>query len=271
MSSVAAAPPEAERRLPSNRRLRGAGVDGLLSLAVFVALLALWQWASTVRIISPLLLPSPLAIGNGLVTLLTSPFYYEHIATTAYEATVGFAIGAVVGITVAVVLTHLPTVGRFASPYIVAFQVLPKVALAPLLVIWLGFGVESKIALSIAISFFPILISTMKGIERVPANAARLMRSLGASRRQIFLMLTLRVAMPYMFAGLRAGVTLALIGAVVGEFVTARVGLGKLLTIFAGNAQQPLVWATTVVIGALGLTLYGIVALAGRRLVWWRP
>lgn len=271
MSSVSAVPPGAERPIPSGRRLSGSGADALLTLAVLVAVLAVWQWASTVRIISPLLLPSPLAIGQGLVTLLTSPFYYEHMATTAYEATAGFAIGAVVGIAIAILLTHLPTVGRFASPYIVAFQVLPKVALAPLLVIWLGFGVESKIALSIAISFFPILISTMRGIERVPGNAVRLMQSLGASRRQIFMMLTLRVAMPYMFAGLRAGATLALIGAVVGEFVTARVGLGKLLTIFAGNAQQPLVWATTVVIGALGLILYGAVALAGRRLVWWRP
>lgn len=229
----------------------------------------MWQWASSVRVISSLLLPAPSAIAGALANLLTSSFFYGHLGATGLETILGFTIAAVVAIMLAILLTQLPRVGEVASPYIVAFQVLPKVALGPLLVIWLGFGLESKVALSLAIAFFPVLISTMKGIERVPANSIRLMRSLRASRRQVFLMLTLPVAMPYIFAGLRAGATLALIGAVVGEYVTARVGLGKLLVTFAGNAQQPNVWATTVVIGALGLALYAFVGLLGRRLVWW--
>ena len=257
------------RRAGVRKRVRGSATDGLLAIAVLVAVLATWQWASMVRAISSLLLPSPVAIANALVGLLTSPFYYGHLGATAFEAISGFAIGAVVAITLAMILTQLPTVGQLASPYIVAFQVLPKVALAPLLVIWLGFGMESKIALSIAISFFPILISTIKGIERVPMNSIRLMRSLRASRRQVLIMLIVPVALPYIFAGLRAGATLALIGAVVGEYVTAREGLGKLLITFASNAQQPSVWATTFVIGALGLLLYGVVGAIGRRLVWW--
>jgi NitT/TauT family transport system permease protein len=245
-------------------------VDGVITLATLVAILTLWYWANASRSVSSLLLPAPLAVAEGLVMLLTSAFFYEHLRATALEAVTGFALAMVAGVTLAVTLSHSKFLERIAAPYIVVFQVLPKVALAPLLVIWLGFGFESKIALSAAIAFFPILVNTMKGIDRVPVNSLRLMRSLSASRPQIFTMLTVPIALPYVFAGMRAAVTLALIGAVVGEFVTAREGLGKLLVTFSSNAQQPLVWATTAVIGALGLILYGVVVLFARRVVWWK-
>ena len=245
-------------------------VDGLLTLATLVGILGLWYWANASRAVSSLLLPAPLDVAEGLVTLVTSEFFYQHLTATALEAVVGFVLAAATGIVLAVALGHSKFLERVAAPYIVVFQVLPKVALAPVLVIWLGFGFESKIALSAAIAFFPILVNTMKGIDRVPVNSVRLMRSLSASRRQTFTMLTVPVALPYVFAGMRAAATLALIGAVVGEFVTAREGLGKLLVTFSSNAQQPLVWATTAVIGVLGLLLYGAIVLVSRRAVWWR-
>ena len=245
-------------------------VDGLLTLATLVGILGLWYWANASRAVSSLLLPAPFDVASGLVTLVTSEFFYQHLTATALEAVVGFVLAAVAGIVLAVTLGHSKFLERVAAPYIVVFQVLPKVALAPVLVIWLGFGFESKIALSAAIAFFPILVNTMKGIDRVPVNSVRLMRSLSASRRQTFTMLTVPIALPYVFAGMRAAATLALIGAVVGEFVTAREGLGKLLVTFSSNAQQPLVWATTAVIGVLGLLLYGAIVLVARRAVWWR-
>jgi NitT/TauT family transport system permease protein len=245
-------------------------VDALLTLATLIGILALWYWANASRSVSSLLLPAPLAVAEGLVTLVTSEFFYQHLGATAFEALVGFALAVASGVMLAVALGHSKFLERIAAPYIVVFQVLPKVALAPVLVIWLGFGFESKIALSAAIAFFPILVNTLKGIDRVPVNSVRLMRSLSASRRQTFTMLTVPIALPYVFAGMRAAATLALIGAVVGEFVTAREGLGKLLVTFSSNAQQPLVWATTAVIGALGLILYGAVVLTSRRIVWWK-
>ncbi|NJD27401.1 MAG: ABC transporter permease [Chloroflexi bacterium] len=254
----------------SSRLLSPRAVDALLTIGTLAGLLVLWYWANASRAVSSLLLPAPLAVAEGFITLVTSSFFYGHLFATAFETIVGFALAAVAGILLAVALSQSRFVERIAQPYIVVFQVLPKVALAPVLVIWLGFGFESKIALSAAIAFFPVLVNTMKGIEGVPANAVRLMRSLAASRRQVFTMLTVPVALPYIFAGLRSAATLALIGAVVGEYVTAREGLGKLLVTFSANAQQPLVWATTAVIGALGLLLYGIMILISRRVVWWR-
>jgi NitT/TauT family transport system permease protein len=245
-------------------------VDAVLTLATLVGVLVLWYSANATRAVSSLLLPSPLAVADGLVTLVTSGFFYDHLRATAIETLVGFTIAVLSGVVLAVALSHSRFIERVAAPYIVVFQVLPKVALAPVLVIWLGFGLESKIALSAAIAFFPVLVNTMKGIDHVPANSVRLLRSLSASRRQVFTMLTVPIALPYVFAGMRAAATLALIGAVVGEFVTAREGLGKLLVTFSSNAQQPLVWATTAFIGVLGLVLYGAVVLIARRTVWWK-
>jgi NitT/TauT family transport system permease protein len=261
---------DASRETARSRRLPPRAVDAGLTVATLVAILGVWYWANATRAVSRLLLPAPVAVAEGLVTLLTSEFFYAHLGATALEAVVGFAVAVAFGILLAVTLAHSRFLERVAAPYIVVFQVLPKVALAPVLVIWLGFGYESKIALSAAIAFFPVLVGTMKGIDRVPANSVRLMRSLSASRRQVFTMLTVPVALPYVFAGMRSAATLALIGAVVGEFVTAREGLGKLLVTFSSNAQQPLVWATTAVIGTLGLLLYGLVVLVSRRVVWWR-
>jgi NitT/TauT family transport system permease protein len=252
------------------RRLPPRAVDaGLIALTLF-GIVGLWYWASATRAVSRLLLPAPGAVADGLVTLVTSQFFYGHLWATAIEAVIGFLLAVVAGTLLAIILAHSRFVERVAAPYIIVFQVLPKVALAPVLVIWLGFGLESKIALSAAIAFFPVLVGTMKGIDRVPANSERLMRSLSASRRQVFTMLTVPVALPYLFAGMRSAATLALIGAVVGEFVTAREGLGKLLVTFSSNAQQPLVWATTATIGVLGLIIYGVVVLISRRVVWWR-
>jgi NitT/TauT family transport system permease protein len=261
---------EVSQDSPRSPRVSPRLVDAGLTIATLAGILGLWYWANATRAVSRLLLPSPVAVGEGLVTLMTSEFFYIHLRATAIEAVAGFAIAVIAGTLLAIALTHSRFLERVAAPYIIVFQVLPKVALAPLLVIWLGFGLESKIALSAAIAFFPVLVGTMKGIDRVPANSQRLMRSLSASRRQVFTMLTGRVALPYVFAGMRSAATLALIGAVVGEFVTAREGLGKLLVTFSSNAQQPLVWATTAVIGAFGLLLYGVVVLVARRVVWWR-
>jgi NitT/TauT family transport system permease protein len=156
-------------------------------------------------------------------------------------------------------------------PYILTFQLTPSIVLAPIFIIIFGLGIESKIFVSLTTSFFVILITSLAGFASVDPDSRDLMRVLVASRWTTFRMLTFPTALPFIFTGLRTGIALALIGALVGEFITARAGLGVLLTQFTFNLRQDMVFATIIVIVAFGLTLYGVVEGAHRWLVWWRP
>jgi NitT/TauT family transport system permease protein len=155
-------------------------------------------------------------------------------------------------------------------PYVVAFQVMPKVVLAPIFITWFGFGMESKVVMAIAISFFPVVINTVVGLESVQENELLLMRSLVATKSQIFWKLAWPTALPAIFAGLKTSLTLALIGALVAEFVTAKEGLGTLITTFSFELKVYLVFAVIVVVSLLGLLLYGIMEFLERRIVFWR-
>lgn len=242
----------------------------LVSGAIFVAFLSAWTLVAHLRLVSPLVLPSPLTIVRALATVIQSPWFVSDLWATTFETVTGFTLAATVAITLGVVLSHFGRLRRVAYPYVIVFQVIPSVALAPALIIILGPGTESKIALAFTISFFVVLVSTMEGLARVPATSLALMRSLTASGRQTFWLLKLRVALPAIFAGLRSSVTLALVGALVGEFITSRAGLGRRLVEFSFAIKSDMVWALLLVIGALGLVLYGLVALVDRRVVWWR-
>lgn len=236
---------------------------------VLVGLVVIWDLLVRAGVLTGLVFPLPVEVLSAGWDLATSPTFWGNVWTTGLEALLGFLIATVVGLGLAVLLTQWSLAARVAMPYIVFFQTLPKVALAPIFIIWLGFGMSSKVMLSFAIAFFPILINGIRGIERVPARSIALMRSLDASSAQRFRMLTVPASLPYVFAGLRAGATLALIGAVVGEFITARQGLGRLVTQYSTQFRQPEMWAVTIAIGLLGLAVYGSIAWLSRRLVWW--
>jgi NitT/TauT family transport system permease protein len=241
----------------------------LSPLVLVVALLA-WAWVTASGLVSPILLPSPGAVAAGIGTLLTASWFPDHLITTALEMVMGFVLASLSAFATGVVLAHIPLVRRVLYPYLVIFQVMPMVVLAPVVVIWFGFGIESKVVVAITTAFFVVLVNTLAGIDRVQRNSLLLMRSFVASRRQIFFMLTLPSSLPYVFAGLKTAATLALIGALVGEFVTARSGLGRLLTQFSFALKQDLVFATVFVVGALGVVMYSAVALLERRIVWWK-
>jgi NitT/TauT family transport system permease protein len=241
----------------------------LSPLLLVVALLA-WAYVTESGMVSRILLPSPTVVATAIATLVTAEWFPNHLFTTALEMVAGFALASLGAFATGVVLAHIPLVRRVLYPYLVVFQVMPMVVLAPVIVIWFGFGIESKVVVAVTTAFFVVLVNTLAGIDRVPRNSQLLMRSLVASRRQMFLMLTLPSSLPYVFAGLKTGATLALIGALVGEFVTARSGLGRLLTQFSFALKQDLVFATVFVVGALGIVMYGAVALLERRIVWWR-
>jgi NitT/TauT family transport system permease protein len=241
----------------------------VISPLLLVAILAAWAWVSESGLVSRLILPPPGRVFDGVIMLLTAPWFPQHLLTTATEMVAGFLIAAVMAISVAVLLHQIPLARRVAYPYIVTFQVTPMIALAPVFVIWLGFGLESKILIAVTTAFFVILVTTMAGLASVRHNSKLLMRSLVASRRQIFFMLELPSALPYMFAGFKTAATMALIGALVGEFVTAQAGLGRLLTQFSFAIRQDLVFSTVVIVAALGLVMYGVVSLLQRWIVWW--
>jgi NitT/TauT family transport system permease protein len=216
------------------------------------------------------LLPSPWAVWRAMRLLLTADWFPQHLWATVAETLAGFAIAAVTAVIIAIVLDQVRLIRQVAYPYMVVLQVMPSVVLAPLFIVWFGFGISSKIVIAVSTAFFVILVNTLSGLSSVPENSRLLMRSMCASRSQMLFKLSLPTALPYVFAALKTASTLALIGALVGEFVTARAGLGRLLTQFSFALRQDMMFATVLVVGALGVALYGVVALAEKKIVWWR-
>lgn len=189
---------------------------------------------------------------------------------TLTEVLSGLALGMSVAVVVGYALAKSRTIERLLSPYVVASQSIPIVAIAPLLVIWFGAGRLSKVLISALIVFFPILVNTVVGVRSVPADLRDLMRSLRATRWQTLTKLEMPAALPVLFGGLKIGATLSVIGAVVGEFVGADEGLGFLVNIGRGLYDTALVFVATFALIAMALVLYGLVAWLERRLLGWR-
>ena len=243
----------------------------VLSPLVLVVVVAVWDLVTRVTgLVAPVLLPSPGTVASSLGELLTAPWFPQHLWTTAVESVLGFGIAAVVAGGFAVLMDQVPLVRRVAYPYLVVFQVMPSVVLAPIFIVWFGFGIQSKVVVAATTAFFVILVNTLAGLAAVPENSRLLMQSLVASRRQVFFKLILPTALPYIFAAFKTAVTLGLIGALVGEFITARAGLGRLLTQFSFALREDMMFATVIVVGLFGVLLYGIVAFLEKRIIWWR-
>jgi NitT/TauT family transport system permease protein len=252
------------------RRLLRERPEIVLAPLALVVLIYLWDLITRTGLVTPVLLPSPWAVGRALRLLLTAEWFPANLWTTVAETLAGFAIAALLAIAIAILLDQIRLLRQVAYPYMVVLQVMPSVVLAPLFIIWFGFGISSKIVIAVSTAFFVILVNTLSGLSSVSENSRLLMRSLCASRRQMLFKLTLPTALPYIFAAFKTASTLALIGALVGEFVTARAGLGRLLTQFSFALRQDMVFATVFVVGALGVVLYGIVVLLEKKIVWWR-
>jgi NitT/TauT family transport system permease protein len=259
------------RPLPGRgRRLLRERPEIVLSPLALIVLLYLWDLVTRTDLVSPVLLPAPGSVWRALRVLLTAPWFPVNLWTTVAETLAGFGIAAVSAVAIAILLDQVRLIRQVAYPYMVVLQVMPSVVLAPLFIVWFGFGISSKIVIAVSTAFFVILVNTLSGLSSVAENSRLLMRSLCASRRQTLFKLTLPTALPYIFAAFKTASTLALIGALVGEFVTARAGLGRLLTQFSFALRQDMMFATVLVVGALGVVLYGIVAFLEKKLVWWR-
>jgi NitT/TauT family transport system permease protein len=261
---------ETERDETAEGRPPGAASRvGFFLLVVSVTLLAwyaLTRWGG----LPGFLLPSPQAVGDRFLDSLQDGSLLRHTLVTLSEVLAGLALGVVAGASLGYGLAKSPRAERLVSPYIIASQAIPIVAIAPLLIIWLGPGRPSKILISALIVFFPILISTIAGIRSVPHDLRDLMRSLRATRGQTLRQLEIPAAAPFFLGGLKIGSTLAVIGAVVGEFVGADEGLGFLVNLGRGLYDTALVFAALLVLIAMALGLYSLAALIERRALSWR-
>jgi NitT/TauT family transport system permease protein len=237
----------------------------LASLAFF---LVAWKLVTLIGGYPDFILPAPELVAERAVRAVGSGVLWEHTAVTLLEVVLGFAVGAGVAVLTGIALGKSVLIERVLSPYIVAAQAVPILALAPLLDIWFGGGLLARVVICALIVFFPIAIATMVGIRSADPLLAEMLRSLGASGAERTRLLEVPSALPVIFGGLRVGVTLAVIGAVVAEWAGASTGLGVLINIAnQGLFDTPLMFVALATLAIIGLTFHGLVVLAERRLV----
>jgi len=241
----------------------------LILISLLLGLLA-WQALVALRNYPSFILPAPLAVGARFIQALRDGSLLRHTAVTLAEVLSGLALGVGVATLLGYLLARSLPLERLLSPYIIASQAIPVVAIAPLLVIWFGPGMFSKVLICALIVFFPVLINTVVGVRSVPADLRDLLRSLRATRWQTLRLLEAPAALPVFLGGLRVGATLAVIGAVVGEFVGAKSGLGFLINVGRGLYDTALVFVAVFTLVALALSLYGLVAWLESRLLAWQ-
>jgi NitT/TauT family transport system permease protein len=241
---------------------------GAVGLAL--ALLGLWEAIPRLGLMSEIILPPVSDVIVAIGELVAAPTFFEHFGITLTEIMVGFVLGTVIGLVGGISLGLSKALSRLVYPLVVAFQSIPKIVLAPLFITWFGYGIESKIAMAVVIAFFPVLINTLVGLESVPENPRRLMRSLRATRWQVFWKLSLPHSAPVIFAGIKTALTFAVIGAIVGEFIGASQGLGYLLHTYSFQLRIDSVFAVIVVLSAMGSVLYFAIDWLDGRLIFWR-
>ena len=248
---------------------------GALGLALRLVLIAatLAVWEALVRLLSvpAFILPTPSSIFIALYRGLSSGLYLDPIGITLTETLLGFALGSALAFALGIGVALSRRVEYFLYPFIVMFQAMPKVALAPLIIIWFGLGLTSKVVSAALVAFFPLMVNTIVGLRSAEEDRVNLMRSLAATRGQIFWMLQLPNAMPYIFAGLEIAMIFSLIGAIVGEFVGAQAGLGMLIQSMNFTMDVAGQFSVLLILSVLGLGLNGLVTQVRRRVLFWDP
>jgi NitT/TauT family transport system permease protein len=241
----------------------------LLVISLTASLL-IWELAVRLGNFPPFILPGPTLVAERFWQSLGDGSLLRNLWVTLLEVLAGLFVGVIAATSLGYLLAKSPVVERLLSPYVVASQAVPIVAIAPLLVIWFGPGMTSKVLITALIVFFPVLVNTIVGLHSVPEDLRDLLRSLLATRWQTFINLEVPAALPIFLGGLRIGATLAVIGAVVGEFVGADRGMGFLINRARGQYDTALVFVAVLVLIVLALAVYGAVVLAETRLLSWQ-
>jgi NitT/TauT family transport system permease protein len=240
---------------------------GLRPIWLLVMLAILWDLAIRLFKVPPYLVPPPMAVIGQLVT--EWPMLLRETVPTLYATLGGFALSALIGVPIAMWIAYSRTVESFVYPLLVFSQSIPKVAVAPLFVVWFGFGITPKIIAAFLLGFFPVVVSTVQGFKSVEPDVIDLARSMGAGPFKIFLKFRLPHALPAIFSGLKVSVTLAVVGAVVGEFVGSNSGIGYVMQRATGTFDLPLMFAALVVLSMVGVILFLLVELVERWLMPW--
>lgn len=240
-----------------------------LPLGSLAVLLGVWEVATRYGGVNPLILPAPEAVLVSLWIGLIEGSYWAHIAITLGQALAGYAIAVVLGVGLGALIAQFWVVERTVYPYLIALQTLPKVALAPLIIVWFGYGISSKVVIVALLSFFPVLVNTIVGIKNCDAGRLDVMRALQASGWQIFWWVRLPSALPFIFAGLNVAAVLAILGSIVGEFVGSKMGLGNLILEADSRLDIAQVFSILIVLAAIGIGLHALLQLVHRRALFW--
>ncbi len=243
-------------------------------IGLFVAFVAIWQLVFISAIVSPIILPGPMETAEEIVyvgtNLLTGGYMLKALWTTIKEVIYGFAIATSIGFFFGVLVGETAFGERAVMPYLVAIDTMPKIAFAPLFIAWLGFDIQSKVALAAFIATFPIVVGTAAGLHAADENARMLFKTMGAGRMQTLFKMKLPTGLPHFFTGLKIASVGVMAGAITGEFLGGGKGFGELIRVAASQIDTPRVFALIIYLSLLGLATFGLVVWAQRRLVFWQ-
>jgi NitT/TauT family transport system permease protein len=239
-------------------------LPGLCTLVLWE--LAAWQWPEVARLVS-----QPIEIARGIVDVVTTGVIWQHFDATLKEMAAGYVIGAVTGVALGFLCGRIKLLGDILNPYITVFNGIPKVALAPVFVIWFGIGLMSKIAIILTMVFFVVFINTFAGLRSVNEDYVAIVRIMGASGWQVVREVFLPATLPFIMVGLRAGIPFSVIGAVVGEFIASTKGLGFFINYNQGTYDTNGIFVGVTILALLVVVLDALLSLVEKRLLKWRP
>lgn len=240
-----------------------------LRLIFIAALIGLWELVVVQFDVPAFIVPAPSKIAHALYVGAESGVYATHLYVTVSETLLGFALGCALAFVFGSLIAVSRTVEYYLYPLVVMFQAMPKVALVPIILIWFGLGISSKVVSAALVAFFPLMVNTIVGLRSADEDRVNLMRSLAASRWQIFRMLQLPSALPYLFAGLEIAMIFSLIGAIVAELISAEKGLGMLMQSMSFSMDTAGEFSILFLLAILGLVLNGLIRLVRRRVLFW--
>jgi NitT/TauT family transport system permease protein len=246
-----------------------AGTIAAARIALLLAILALWQGAAEAGLADPAFVSTPFSVAKSLGTLLTEGDLFPNLGTTVLEIVMAFALSIVFGIASAIVLDRLDGLNRVLSPFLTAFNSMPRIALGPLFILWFGIGIASKVVLAFSLGYFIMLLSTLGGLKNVDRDLLLMSRLFGASGLGLFRHVRLPWALPGIFAGLKLTLIYCSAGAVIGEMIAAKSGLGLLLQSFSGRFDVAGVMALILIVALLVMAVTSLMDLAERRLLKW--
>jgi NitT/TauT family transport system permease protein len=251
----------------ASERWRATADELWRPVVLLLALLAAWWVVTAAELVESYLVPSPGATLSAMTD--NAGYLWDNTLVTVYETLAGFVLAAVIGIGAAVVMVYSRTVERSLYPLLLFAQVIPKIAVAPLFVVWLGFGPSPKILVAVLMAFFPVVISAVAGLRSVDPEMLELVSTMGSTPMQTFRKIRFPAALPHIFSGLKVAVTLAVTGAVVGEFVGSNEGLGYVILQANGNVDTPMLFAGLIIMSVLGVMLFAVTEVAERLLLPW--